>query len=343
MPIFKIQNVLSAAIVGGLLVAGINDRPVQAAAAEIKFAFPATPKSPLYGRGMVPWAKQVSAASGGTLNVKTIGGPVLGTFRNIYDRMLKGVTDIAFSIMGPYGGKFPKSMLTGLPFESKNVKESALAFYRLYANGTIAKEYSNVKVLALFHFPHAGIHTNKPIKTIADLKNMKLAITNRLQAQIAAKLGSVGVSMTPPSVYQAMNRRTVGGTLLPWTGLNVFKVYEVTKYHLEGAFSAPPAFVLMNKKSYDGLPSQARKAIDAASGEVFTRKLSGVITGMANFGRKKVKGLKGHTVSTIKPADQGPWIKAISGVNAASVKRVKGGDATLKAFRAEIKKIRQGK
>ena len=73
-------------IVSGALAVGLFAGTAAAQTTQLKYAFPATPKSPLMARGMVPWAKEVSAASGGTLNVKVFGGPVLGTFRNIYDR-----------------------------------------------------------------------------------------------------------------------------------------------------------------------------------------------------------------------------------------------------------------
>ena len=232
---------------------------------------------------MAAWAKDVNAASDGTLNVKIFAGPVLGTFSNIYDRTLKGVTDISFGITGPVGGQFRRTILTGLPFESKNSKESSLALWRVMANGTVAMEYKDVKPLGLFHFPHAGFNTKTPVQSVGDLKNMKLAVSSKLQADLVVALGGSPVSMAPPAVYQSLNRGVISGVMFPWTGTGTFKSYEVAKNHFEAPLGSPSAFVLMNKKSYDGLPAKARQAIDKYSGEVFTRKLGAVADGYGSF------------------------------------------------------------
>jgi TRAP-type C4-dicarboxylate transport system substrate-binding protein len=310
---------------------------------QLKFAFPATPKSPLMGRGMVPWANDVNKAAGGAINIKVFGGPVLGTFRNIYDRTLKGVADIAFGVHGQVGGKFPQSFISALPFESRNSVESSLAFWRLFDKGLIAGEYANLKLLALFHFPHSSIHTQKKVTRMADLKGLKLTASSRIVAKIAAKLGIVPIAMPPPNAYQSINRGVTSGSLFAWTAVGTFRIYEVTKYHLQAPLAASPAFVIMNKKRYAGLPTKGRRAIDRFSGEVFSRRLGGVTNGMEKFNIAKVKKLPGHVFTKIAADDLPQWIKIAGEISTAAAKEAPNGTKVLEAFRAEIKSIRGGK
>ncbi|NQV57698.1 MAG: TRAP transporter substrate-binding protein [Rhodospirillales bacterium] len=330
---------LSAALLLGLADTG----PAYAAGKQLKFAFPAPARSPLNGRGMSAWAKDVNAASKGAVEVKVYPGPVLGNFANIYDRTLTGVTDISFGLTGPVGGQFRRTMLTGLPFESKNSSESSLAMWRLYESGVIAMEFENAHPLGLFHFPHAGINSKEPVMQISDLKNMKMAVSSKVQADLVSALGATPVTMAPPAVYQSLNRGVISAVLFPWTGTGTFKSYEVAKNHFEAPLGSPAAFVLMNKKSYAGLSTEGRRAIDKFSGEAFTRRLGGVTDGMAAFNRKKVKALPGQTIRTMRPGDVEKWKSAVGKASARAVKATPDGPKVLAAFRAEINKIRSAK
>ena len=325
-----------------VLLAFAAGDPAASQGTQIKFAFPAPAQSPLNTIAMAGWAKDVNAAAKGAIEVKIYPGPVLGTFGNIYDRTVKGVTDIAFGLAGPVGGQFPRSILTGLPFESKSSSESSLALWRLYANGTVAMEYADVKPLGLFHFPHSGINSKRPIKTIDDVKGMKMAVSSKLQGEMAAALGAAPVSMAPPDVYQSLNRGVIDSVMFPWTGTGTFKSYEVAKFHFEAPLGSPSAFVLMNKKSYDRLPAAAKQAIDEFSGEAFTKRLGKTTDGMAAHNRKTISALKGQTIVTLKDDDAGPWKKAINGAVENSIESTPDGAKVLAAFRAEIQKIRNG-
>ncbi len=82
---------LALATLAGLLV------PCLAAAEPVtlKFAYPGAANSSVVTDGIAPWAKKVEAASHGTLAIKVFAGGSIGTYRNIYDRTLNGVTDMA--------------------------------------------------------------------------------------------------------------------------------------------------------------------------------------------------------------------------------------------------------
>src|SRR6185503_19563042 len=76
---------------------------------ELRFASPAPPVS-LVTQGFAAWAKEVEAASGGTISVRVMAGPSLATFENVYDRVLKGVADLGWGTSNDVGGQFKKTL-----------------------------------------------------------------------------------------------------------------------------------------------------------------------------------------------------------------------------------------
>ena len=178
---------LAAALVHGIASA----QPV-----ELRFAFPAPPTSYLLTSAFQPWAKEVESASNGTLTIRIVPGVTLATFDNVYDRVLKGIADIGFGLTAPIGGQFTKTSVAGLPFTFDTPHQSAPALWKLYENGLIADEFKDVKPLGLFTFGHANIHTlTVKVRSLADMKGLKIRSGGKLQGDIVAALGGAPVTL----------------------------------------------------------------------------------------------------------------------------------------------------
>ena len=320
----------------------ISTLPIWARASEpvtVKFGFPAPVDSYVNTEVMTPWIHEVEKASDGTLTIKLFAGPTLGTFRNIYARTLADVSQISFGIFGPYAGQFPRTQVANLPFLSTDTKVSSIALWRLYAKGLIKPEFGSVKVLALFNFPDALLNTNKLVKTLSDLKGLKLAVTARELGNVVAKLGASPVTLTPNEIYQSVNRGVVNGSVISWTAVRTFNLDEVTKHHLDAPLGQFPAFVLMNKAVFARLPATAKAAIDKYSGEAFSAKLGAANEGAALGERKKVATEAGQSVSALSPAAYKLWKARVRPVIDAWVKHTPNGAKVLAAYRKEIKEI----
>jgi TRAP-type C4-dicarboxylate transport system substrate-binding protein len=304
----------------------------------LKFAFPAPFNSYVNTEGMGPWIDRVEKASGGTLKIKLFAGTTLANGRDVYDRTLNNVAQISFGIFGPFAAQFPRTQVADLPFLTDNTAISSVALWRLYASGLLAPEYKNVKVLALFNFPSAVLNTNKPVKTLDDIQGMKLVVSSRPSADMAAALGASPVTLTPPETYQGLSRGVAEGSIISWTAVKTFRLDEVTKDHLEAPLGEAPAFVFINKNAYASLPSKAKAAIDKYSGESFA-KILGTNNQAASDGEsKKVAGEPGHSVTKLSPAQYDVWKTRIEPVIDAWAKHAPDGAKVLAAYRAEIKK-----
>jgi TRAP-type C4-dicarboxylate transport system substrate-binding protein len=319
--------------------------PTQTQAAEtiLKFAMPGSAHDLHHEQVLIPWAKKVEQESKGTIKIQFFVGPRLANFGNMLDRILDGVVDIGFGLLGPTGQPFPRSDVAQLPFISGDPAEVAPAMWTLYENGTIAEEYGRWKVLALFAFPGNQIHATVPVSDMADLKGRKFALSSKILAQTLTALSGTPVSMGPPDQYQAINSGVLQGNVMPWTGIDDFKIYEVTKNHLVTNLGVATAYVFMSKATYDKLPPEGKKAIDDNSGLGFSRALGNNTSEHGVASAKKIGALPGQTIKTLSPEQLAKWEKVVQPVTDEWAKATPNGDKILAAYKDQIKKYKNGK
>jgi TRAP-type C4-dicarboxylate transport system substrate-binding protein len=307
---------------------------------ELRFAFPAPPNSPLNTQGYAEWAKDVTAASGGTLTIRIMAGPAFSTFDNVYDRILKGVADMGFGVSDSIGGQFVKTSVANLPFEFEDPKHASVALWRMLNNGLIADEFKDVKPLTVWVFGHAAIHTkNVKIKSLADVKGLKLRAGGKLEGDIISALGASPVTLNPTEIYQSIASGLIEGAVVQWTATMNFKIYEVAKNHLRAPLNSSTSFVVMNKQSYEKLPPQAKAAIDKYSGEHFARRMGELVSKMDADAQETARKTPGQVIETVPAAEAAAWRKQLEGVVSNWVKTTPNGAAVLAGWRSEMRKV----
>jgi TRAP-type C4-dicarboxylate transport system substrate-binding protein len=164
-------------------------------------------------------------------------------------------------------GRFPQMEALDLPLGYPNGRVAtrvANDFYRVMQ----PKALENVKVLYLHAHGPGLLHTKKPVKTLEDLKGMKIRSTG-FSAKIASALGAVPVAMPQGETYEALSKGIVDGTIGPIEVLKGWKQAEVVKSTTDcfdvGYTTA--FFVVMNLKKWNALPPDVRKVFDDVSRE----------------------------------------------------------------------------
>ena len=105
-----------------------------------------------------------------------------------------------------------------------------------------AQEFADVKLVATHvHGPGVFHTTSKPIRTLADLKGMKVRAPTRQTNRFPAALGATPVAMPVPQVGEALSKGVIDGAVIPWEVVPSDKVQELTKFHIE-TDPARPAF-----------------------------------------------------------------------------------------------------
>jgi len=331
-----------AATVAAAAIAVLSSNVGVAEPIPLKFGFPAPPTSWVNTNGIATWTKAVEPASGNAIEIKVFPGGSVANFRNVYDRILNGVIDLAFGTFGEVGDVFPKTMVSSLPFEAERTSESGVALWRLYSKGVIADEYQNVKPLAFFSFGMGVLHSTKPIAKLDDLKGMKVITTSKSTSDSVQFLGGVPVTMSPSEIYQSLQRNVATAGQVSWAGAVVFKINEVTKYHTDVRFGLPGGYFFMNKDAFARLPEPARTAIDKYSGELWSKQMGQFATKEEEDSIVKILAEPGQTRTKLTRDEEERWRKLTSPITDEWLKSTPGGDRVLTAFREELARIRAG-
>lgn len=285
------------------------------------------------------WAKQVEAASGGTVKIKFFWNSIANA-RTVYDVVRTGVADIGWILQPLVRGKFKKSGVVALPFLVRNSTEGSIALWKLYADGLISGEYDQVKPLGIAALPPSMIHSRQPITKLADMVGKKFRIAGRVNAQIIGVLKAGGVQMSIRGVYQALSKGVISGSLSPWLGFTAFKHQEVTTHHVEVPMGAIAGMTAMNNKTWSALPAKAKAAFAKYSFAKLSRDYGEICDKDAAFNRGKVAGLKKHKILSFSPADIATMKKRFEPITAAWVKSTPDGAKILAAMTAELTKHR---
>jgi TRAP-type transport system periplasmic protein len=195
-----------------------------------------------------------------------------------------------------------------------------------YADANLAKETSDIKLLSYWSHDHGLIHANKAVKTMDDLKGLKLRSPTRLAGEALKALGAIGVPMPIPQVPESLAQHVIDGCVVPWEVVPAIKLHELVKFHTEipGSPTLYTAsfFLAMNKAKYDGLPADLKQAIDKNSGMKFAELAGNMWDDAGKQVFEMVKG-RGNTISSISADEKAKWIKATEPVIDGWVKQVK--------------------
>jgi TRAP-type C4-dicarboxylate transport system substrate-binding protein len=328
----------AAAATAALGASAFADEPVM-----LRYGDPGPPDASIHTDLIGPWADKVNKEGAGALDVHVFVGYSLVNMVNTLDRVADGVADLAFCILGPVSSQFPKTLVSTLPFEAQNGHEAGLALQRLYDKGIISDEWKKVKPIAFGDFANLTYHTVPMVKSLDDLKGLKISAQGRIEGQTLEALGASPITLPINDVYEALKRGTVVGAAIGWPADVDFKLTEVAKHHLRESLGGASAVMIMNNATYAKLSGKAKQVIDANIGPVYTDWFNKVIDDTEHRNIDKVQNqMKDQTIFRLSDAQRAIWKARAAPVIDNWVKSTPNGAAVLAAFRKEIAAIRAG-
>ncbi|HWE75134.1 MAG TPA: TRAP transporter substrate-binding protein DctP [Stellaceae bacterium] len=313
------------------------DEPVQ-----LRYGDPGPTDASIHTDLVAPWADKVNRESGGTLDVKVFVGYSLVNMVNTLDRVANGVADLAFCILGPVSSQFPKTLVATLPFEAGNAHEAGLALQRLYDKGIIADEWTKVKPIGFGVFANASYHTIPPVKTMADLKGLKISVQGRLASETLQALGGTPISLPINEVYESLQRGMVVGAAIGWPAAVSFKLTDLAHNHVMASLGGEAAIMIMNNQSYAKLSGKAKQTIDANIETPYTNWFNKVIDDTEHDNIAIAQKMGNQSFDKLPPDELAKWKQQVEPVIDGWVKRTPDGANVLAAFRKEIAAIRAG-
>ncbi|OHB33065.1 MAG: C4-dicarboxylate ABC transporter substrate-binding protein [Desulfuromonadaceae bacterium GWC2_58_13] len=213
------------------------------------------------------FAQEVEKRTDGRIVITAFPGGTLTKAPQVYDGVITGISDLGNSCFAYTRGRFPVTAALDLPMGYPNGKV-ATAVADKFAKTSGAEELKDVKVLYVHAHGPGLLHTKKPVRSLEDLKGMKIRATG-LSAKVVEALGAVPVAMPQGDTYEALQKGVVEGTFAPIETLKGWKQAEVIKYTTEcydiGYTTA--MFVVMNLGQWNSLTEADRKILEEIAAE----------------------------------------------------------------------------
>ena len=283
----------------------------------LKFHTFMAPQSEVWLTMHKPWMEKVEKESGGRIKFEAYPAMQLGgTPVQLYDQAKDGVVDIVWTLPGNTAGRFPRVEVFELPFMMNNAEATSKAYWE-YVHTVAQDEFKDTHVIALHVHGPGMFHTaDKQVKTVNDLKGMKLRAPTRQVTKLLSAVGASPVGMPLPQIPDALSKGTISGCVIPWEVVPSVKVHELTKFHSEFPANAPALYtttfvMAMNKAKYESLPPDLKKVIDNNSGMATSAWLGKTQQGNDPASRK-IAADRGNTIYTITAADAAEFEKRSS-------------------------------
>jgi len=318
--------------------------PLAVASAEptmLKYGTGGPPDISINTKLITPWSQDVTAASDGTLDIKIFTGPSLVNLGNSYDRVLNGVAEMAFGILGPVSSQFPRTAVITLPFKARTSDEASTALWHLYERGVLGDEFQKVKLLSVGVFARTSLHTRQPVKKLEDLAGIKLSVQSRMLGETVTRLGGTPITMPVSDLYESLQRGTIDGAAIGWPATSAYKVNELVTNHVDVPLGGEVAFMMMNKQAYEKLTGKAKAAIDKLDAMPYTKRFAATIDGDVEWSLGITRSKK-QSIVTLDATEEARWRKQLEPITAQWVAATPDGAKVLQALDAELIKIRGG-
>lgn len=310
-------------VAAAFVVAAALAVPAAAQEIVIKFSHVVAPNTPK-GKGADRFKELAEKYTAGKVKVEVYPNSQLYKDKEELEALQLGAVQMlapSLAKFGPLGAK--EFEIFDLPY----IFPSKAALLKV-TNGPVGKalfkklEDKGIVGLAYWDNGFKIMSANKPLKSPDDFLGLKMRIQSSkvLEAQMKA-LGALPQVMAFSEVYQGLQTGVVDGTENPPSNMYTQKMHEVQKYATLSDHGYLGYAVIVNKKFWEGLPTDVRGNLEKAMAEATT--FANDIAQKENDDALAAMKASGKTeFHTLTDAEKAAWMKALKPVHAEMASRV---------------------
>jgi TRAP-type transport system periplasmic protein len=278
---------------------------------------------------MGKYVDEINKKLAGKVEVTQYAAGTLITAPKMAAGVASGIADIGLAHCSYSRGRFPVLELTELPLGASSSYVLTHVINEFYDKFK-PKEWDVYHPLIFSASPPSTIQTlKKPVKSLEDLKGMKIRGTGR-SGDIVKALGATTTPVEMMDMYESLKRGVIDGNMGPYEQLKSFRTGELLKYHSVAwqAGSGYTFYVIFNKKKWDSLPPDVQKVFDETA-KAYIEPWS-VAWNQVDLDGLEFFKQQGGTVVPIPETEIQRWVKAVEPVIADYKK-----DMVSKGFKGE--------
>ncbi len=256
---------------------------------------------------------EVKKRTNGRVEITYLPGGTLLSPVKMFDGVVNGIADIGVSHIQYTRGRFPVTEVFDVPlgFPSGWVATQVSSdFYNTYR----PPEWNPVHLLYINTSGPVILETiSKPVRTLAEMKGLKVRATGRMTDVIKA-LGAVPIPLEMGDVYDALRRAVVDGVLVDLSTLKYWKFAEVIKYVTSTwrLGTGITFYCVMNKNKWDAMPPDLQKIVTEVAVE--TKDKQGALWNEMDIEGVDLFKSQGGQMISLPDEEVAKWIKAVEPV-----------------------------
>ncbi len=209
------------------------------------------------------YGKRLAEETGGKVKIKFFYSGALGKANELLDLVKTGAIDMGAIVQDYFTSALPFAAMTNsLPmtfFDPEQAMNAAIALEQTNKSQIDELRRNNVKFLVYRYLPNYKLICTKPVKTMADLKKLKVRTFGNYMPKMFAAIGVTPVNVLPTENYEALKRGSMDCSYLTNANFLAYKLHEVAKYIIDVKFGGIHAFPLvMNLKKFEALPKETQ-------------------------------------------------------------------------------------
>ena len=218
-------------------------------------------------KGAVKFADEVKALTNGKVEVKVFPNDSLGKEMDLINGMQLGTADM--TITGESLQNWaPKAALLAIPYAFKNMADMDKA-----VNGPLGDEIKKeitekAKVIPLAYFARGprNLTSNKPIKSVDDVKGLKMRVPNvPVFMQFWRGVNAQPTPMAFGEVFTSLQTGVIEAQENPLALIKSASFFEVQKYVNRTEHVRSWIYLAISEKSYNKLNTEQKAAVQEAA------------------------------------------------------------------------------
>ena len=311
-----------------------------AATFTLRYAVDFPEMSSIYQMTHKPMLDEIEKKSNGRIKFEKFLGGILGKGPENYDIVKTGKADMTLHATNYTPGRFPLSDVFSLPGAFVTSIPNAQMVTAVY-DRILYKEFPDVKSLSFHQAQLFYLYTvKKPVKTMDDLKGLKIRSAGGFATDALKALGAVPVPIALADMYTSLQTGVIDRAVIGPSGLEGYKLQEVLRHVIKFKFGTSTHVGAMNQATWDKLPPDLQKIIQEAERIQGTYQVAMVEKDDPKITQELIN--RGGSSYVLPPDEEARWAAAIKPVVTAWLDGLKAkgqpADELMNIVREETKK-----
>jgi len=209
----------------------------------------------------------LAKSSGGKLTVKVFNKGALGSEKETIDQVKLGALAMTRVNLGPLSAMCPKTLVPALPFLFRDTAHMRKAYDGAPGEEILkACEHQGLVGLALYDSGARSVYARKPIKTLADMKGLKIRVQQTdLWVAAMTAMGANPSPMPISEVYTGLKTNLLDAAENNVPSYEGFRHFEAAKFYSRTEHSMTPDALFISKRVWDKLKPEQQAQVRAAA------------------------------------------------------------------------------